>query len=195
MKYINIYLNKPSKNNTPIPYKSYNKQEYQYEEDSANIIIRTGGNRKTITSYGRYKYFCRLEDFNAVEEPNKILSFEEIQEEKRRAREELKIENAKSLLFWTPDKQEPKILNAAIDDEPKQEEPQQDISDDSSIKKPKTRQSQLDAVRRYEEKNKDNTAIVKLKVTPDYKEMLFDKAKSKGMTVTAYIKYLVDKDI
>lgn len=65
------------------------------------------------------------------------------------------------------------------------------IQTDTGTKQHKTTEAQRRAIQKYN----DKMAIVKLKVTPEYKDNLFAKAKAKGMTVTAYIKDLIDNDI
>lgn len=85
--------------------------------------------------------------------------------------------------------------NCKTDIEPYDAAIDTDVSKGHLVKEPKTKRSQLEAVRRYEQKHADEIAIVKIKVTPEYKDTLFAKAKSKGMTVTAYIKSLIDNDV
>lgn len=71
--------------------------------------------------------------------------------------------------------------NAAID---------ADASKGLIKKEPKTRKSQLEAVKRYQQ----SKAEIRLRVSPEIKRIADAQAKSKGLSLTAYISQLIQED-
>lgn len=57
-------------------------------------------------------------------------------------------------------------------------------------KEPKTRKSQLDAVAKYQK----SRAEIRLRVSPEIKEMADAQARYKGLSLTAYISQLIEAD-
>lgn len=71
--------------------------------------------------------------------------------------------------------------NAAIDT---------DVSKGLIKTEPKTKKSQLDAVAKYQK----SRAEIRLRVSPEIKRMADANAKSKGLSLTAYISQLIEQD-
>lgn len=67
---------------------------------------------------------------------------------------------------------------------------EENISKGLIKKEPKTRKSQLEAVKRYQQ----NKAEIRLRVSPEIKRIADAQAKYKGLSLTAYISQLIQED-
>lgn len=182
MKYINIYHNRSYlQEDKPVSVASYHIiKNTVYDDPESDVIeIRKYGTHQTVKKYSKSRYFYLREDFDSIAEPDRIKPFEEIQEDKRRTREELKIENAKSLLFWNPaEKPEQDPAERLQDESPEPE------------RKNKTSDAQLRAAKKYQQ----SKAEIKLRMSPELKRLAQMKAQERGMSLNEYFKFLLSLD-